>query len=156
MDELDVMQAPVGAGAVTALASAQKPKKSKKTKAEKKANALTPAAKRLLVERRQVVVQWRGRKITPEAAVAKLSNLSETDEDGTTWRLLPRPGGVALVRTSIDGVPTIVEAPVRYPLWPAVVGSLLIGALLAFAVWGALNPATKGEDPAPVTAPVSP
>ena len=85
---------------------------------EKKPRAssqLSDGAKALLAERRHVVNQWRGRRISPELAVARLSDLAHIDDDGTAWRLLPRPDGVALVKTGVDGEAVVIDPPAKYP-----------------------------------------
>jgi hypothetical protein len=100
----------------------------------------------MIEEKNRILALWKSRKITPELAVSNLSVLQARDGDGSVWRLLPRYGGYALVRTGHDGVPSIVEPPRKRRAWPAVVGGLLFSILIILALWGVVNPATDGEE----------
>ena len=100
----------------------------------------------MIEEKNRILRLWKSRKITPEVAVSNLSVLKARDPDGSVWRLLPRHGGYALVRTGHDGVPSIVEPPRKRRAWPAVVGGVLFSILIVLALWGVVNPATDGEE----------
>jgi hypothetical protein len=100
----------------------------------------------MIEEKNRILRLWKSRKITPELAVSNLSVLQARDPDGSVWRLLPRHGGYALVRTGHDGVPSIVEPPRKRRAWPAVVGGVLFSILIVLALWGVVNPATDGEE----------
>jgi hypothetical protein len=100
----------------------------------------------MIEEKNRILRLWKSRKITPELAVSNLSVLQARDPDGSVWRLLPRYGGYALVRTGHDGVPSIVEPPRKRRAWPAVVGGVLFSVLIVLALWGVVNPATDGEE----------
>jgi len=100
----------------------------------------------VIEEKNRILRLWKSRKITPELAVSNLSVLQARDPDGSVWRLLPRHGGYALVRTGHDGVPSIVEPPRKRRAWPAVVGGVLFSILIVLALWGVVNPATDGEE----------
>ena len=100
----------------------------------------------MIEEKNRILALWKSRKVTPELAVSNLSVLQARDVDGSVWRLLPRYGGYALVRTGHDGVPSIVEPPRKRRAWPAVVGGVLFSFLIILTLWGVVNPATDGEE----------
>lgn len=114
--------------------------------------ALPAEVKAMMLERKVVLSQWRSLKIEPKDAVVRLTALSATDASGDTWRLLPRPGGTALVRTTTDGVTSVVEPPVRRRKGVAVVAAVLFGILAGAAIWSSFNPVTDGGDKSGETA----
>lgn len=131
---------PKGAGAKNS-----KKKKSVTYKTAVRMGLSEPVAD-MIEEKNRILALWKSRKITPELAVSNLSVLQARDPDGSVWRLLPRHGGYALVRTGHDGVPSIVEPPRKRQAWPAVVGGVLFSVLIVLALWGVVNPATDGEE----------
>jgi hypothetical protein len=131
------------------------PRRSDSAKSSKKKSVTYKTALRMglsepvasmIEEKNRILGLWKSRKITPETAVSNLSVLKARDADGSLWRLLPRHGGYALVRTGHDGVPSIVEPPRKRRAWPAVIGGVLFSVLIVLALWGVVNPATDGEE----------
>jgi hypothetical protein len=123
------------------------------SKAEKaRRGALPGEVRTMLLERKVILSQWRSLKIEPKDAVVRLSALSATDADGATWRLLPRPGGTALVKTTTDGATTIVEPPVRRRKGVAVATAVLFGILAGAAIWSSFNPITDSGEKSGETA----
>jgi hypothetical protein len=123
------------------------------SKAEKaRRGALPGEVRTMLLERKVILSQWRSLKIEPKDAVVRLSALSATDADGATWRLLPRPGGTALVKTTTDGATTIVEPPVRRRKGVAVAAAVLFGILAGAAIWSSFNPITDSGEKSGETA----
>ena len=124
-----------------------------RAKSEKLRRGELPAeVKAMLLERKVVLSQWRSLKIEPKDAVVRLTALSATDASGDTWRLLPRPGGTALVKTTTDGVTAIVEPPVRRRKGVAVAVAVLFGVLAGAAIWSSFNPITDGGSKSTETA----
>jgi hypothetical protein len=124
-----------------------------RAKSEKVRRGALPAeVKAMMLERKVVLSQWRSLKIEPKDAVVRLTALSATDASGDTWRLLPRPGGTALVRTTTDGVTSVVEPPVRRRKGVAVAAAVLFGILAGAAIWSSFNPVTDGGDKSGETA----
>lgn len=102
---------------------------------------LEPAVASMLDERDAVLRRWRN-GVSAEDAVSELSYISTRTSDGALWKLLPRHGGVGLVKTGMDGTIEIVEPPRRRRRWPTIVTAALFGVLVALTMWGTFWPAT--------------
>ena len=85
--------------------------------------------------------------MTPEEAVNRLSTLSVRTKDGALWKLLPRHGGVGLIKTGMDGNIAIIEPPRKRKRWPTVVSCLLFALLVTLTLWGTFWPATDSSQP---------
>jgi hypothetical protein len=131
-------------------AELSKPGKKRRTR-----NGLPPEVSKLLMEKKLILAQWRSRKIDPNQAVERLSALVATCADGTTWRLLPRPGGAALVKTREDGSTEIVEPPQRRRPLVTLLIAVLFGAFVAIAIWSSFDPVTSGGSGSSVSTPAS-
>lgn len=101
----------------------------------------------MLDERDRVVKQWRDGVLTPEEAVHTLSEMCVRPDDGSLWKLLPRHGGVALIKTGMNGEMEIVEPPRRRKKWPALVSTVLFALLVLITLWGTFWPATDTSGP---------
>lgn len=101
----------------------------------------------MLDDRDRIVKQWREGTLTPEEAVHTLSEMCVRPEDGSLWKLLPRHGGVALIKTGMNGEMEIVEPPRRRKKWPAVVSTVLFALLVLVTLWGTFWPATDTGGP---------
>lgn len=102
---------------------------------------LDPAVASMLDERDAILRKWRS-GVSAEESVSALSVVSTRTPDGALWRLLPRHGGVGLVKTGMDGSIEIVEPPRKRRRWPTVVTAALFGVLVALTLWGTFWPAT--------------
>ena len=122
---------------------------SKTGKKRQKRGGFPPEVAKLLMEKKLILAQWRSRKIDPNQAVERLSALVATCEDGTTWRLLPRPGGAALVKTLEDGTTEIIEPPQRRRPLVTLFIAVLFGVFVAFAIWSSFEPVTSGVERTP-------
>jgi hypothetical protein len=116
----------------------------KSGKKRKKRSGLPAEVSKMLMEKKLILAQWRSRKIDPNQAVERLSALVATCEDGSTWRLLPRPGGAALVKTLEDGTTEIIEPPQRRRPLVTLFIAVLFGAFVAVAIWSSFDPVTSG------------
>jgi hypothetical protein len=124
---------------------------SKTSKKRQKRGGFPPEVAKLLMEKKLILAQWRSRKIDPNQAVERLSALVATCEDGTTWRLLPRPGGAALVKTLEDGTTEIIEPPQRRRPLVTLFIAVLFGVFVAFAIWSSFEPVVSGGNRESVT-----
>lgn len=101
----------------------------------------------MLDERDSFLREWRSGASTPEEAVNRLSTLSVRTKDGALWKLLPRHGGVGLIKTGMDGNIAIIEPPRKRKRWPTVVSCLLFALLVTLTLWGTFWPATDSSQP---------
>jgi hypothetical protein len=129
---------------------------SKTSTKRQKRGGFPPEVSKLLMEKKLILAQWRSRKIDPNQAVERLSALVATCADGTTWRLLPRPGGAALVKTLEDGTTEIVEPPQRRRPVLTLLIAVLFGAFVAIAIWSSFDPVTSGGNRTTTTTSVAP
>jgi hypothetical protein len=103
----------------------------------------------MLEERNSILREWKSGVLIPEEAVNRLSMLSVRTKDGSLWKLLPRHGGVGLIKTGMDGSIEIVEPPRKRKRWPTVVSGFLFALLVLVTLWGTFWPATDGSQPDP-------
>lgn len=122
----------------------------------KSKGGLPGEVRQMLVEKKLILARWRSRRIEPEKAVEQLTALSAVDSTGAVWRLLPRNGGAALMKTNADGSTEIVEPPVKKSPVLGVVAVVLLGVLAGLAIWSSFDPQTPSDKPAVTTTSTQP